>query len=215
MLTGKAPYDTNTDSNFDILNKIVNEPLSLSLLPDRFIPVVKKATEKLPEKRFQSCDEFLNGINKKTIEILPIKDSEKGNVERNISFVEYANFSKRLGAFLLDYIFVMSLFYLTFTLTMITFNRYSIITMLSVLIFPLYFALGESSRKMATWGKRIVGVKVLKSNGTKMSFGIALIRYFSKILSTLILLVGWVMPLWTKKKQALHDMIANTIVVKS
>jgi serine/threonine protein kinase len=68
MLAGKTPYDASTNSNFDILNKIVNGSLSLDAIPDRFIPVVKKATEKLPEKRFQSCEEFYKGLKESITE---------------------------------------------------------------------------------------------------------------------------------------------------
>jgi len=35
-----------------------------------------------------------------------------------------------------------------------------------------------------------------------------------KINGPVILSIGFLMPLWTKKKQALHDLMAGTIVVK-
>ena len=40
-------------------------------------------------------------------------------------------------------------------------------------------------------------------------------RYLGYSLSGLILLIGFFMPLWTEKKQALHDMLANTLVIKA
>jgi hypothetical protein len=58
----------------------VNEPLPLSLLTDRFVPVVKKATEKLPEKRFQSCEEFM-----KELSVNPVEEAVVSNEEENIS----------------------------------------------------------------------------------------------------------------------------------
>jgi len=59
MLTGKAPYDTNTNSNFDILNKIVNEPLPNLRDHSHLNSIIQKATTKEASKRIQSCEEFL------------------------------------------------------------------------------------------------------------------------------------------------------------
>jgi len=77
----------------------------------------------------------------------------------------------------------------------------------------LYFALQESSALQATLGKRAVGIKVVNAQGGRVSFGCATGRYFSKILSQLILNVGYMMAGWTERKQGLHDMIAGAFVV--
>ena len=59
MLSGKSPYDTNTNSNFDILSKIVNEQLpSLSKYPD-LSKIIQKATAKDPDERYLDCNTFL------------------------------------------------------------------------------------------------------------------------------------------------------------
>jgi uncharacterized RDD family membrane protein YckC len=79
----------------------------------------------------------------------------------------------------------------------------------------LYFALMESSSWQATLGKRAVGVKVINEQGSRVSFITATIRYIGKIVSGAILLIGYIMAAFTAKKQALHDMIATTYVVKS
>jgi uncharacterized RDD family membrane protein YckC len=50
-------------------------------------------------------------------------------------------------------------------------------------------------------------------NGARISFGNATGRYFGKILSGLILYVGYLMVAFTDKKQGLHDMMASTLVV--
>ena len=41
----------------------------------------------------------------------------------------------------------------------------------------------------------------------------ALGRYAAKILSAMILLLGFLMIAWTRRKQGLHDMLANTLVL--
>ncbi len=78
----------------------------------------------------------------------------------------------------------------------------------------LYYALMESSVKQATWGKMLIGIKVTDLEGNRISFGKATARHFSKIISGLILCIGYIMAGFTEKKQALHDIIAGTLVVK-
>jgi uncharacterized RDD family membrane protein YckC len=79
----------------------------------------------------------------------------------------------------------------------------------------LYFALMESSTKQATLGKILLGIKVTDMNGQRISFARASGRFFGKILSGLILSIGFMMAGFTEKKQALHDMLAGTLVVRS
>jgi uncharacterized RDD family membrane protein YckC len=78
----------------------------------------------------------------------------------------------------------------------------------------LYFSLMESSNLQATLGKKAVGVYVTDLNGQKISFGRALGRYFGKILSGLIIYIGFIMAGFTEKKQGLHDILAGTLVLK-
>lgn len=77
----------------------------------------------------------------------------------------------------------------------------------------LYFALMESSARQATLGKQVLGIVVTDLNGQKISFGRATGRYFGKIISGLILYIGFIMAGFTEKKQALHDVMASTLVV--
>lgn len=78
----------------------------------------------------------------------------------------------------------------------------------------LYFALMESSECQATLGKRICKLKVTDTEGQRLSFQRATGRYWAKWLSTLTCLVGYVMAAFTERKQALHDMIASTLVLR-
>jgi uncharacterized RDD family membrane protein YckC len=77
----------------------------------------------------------------------------------------------------------------------------------------LYFATMESSSYQATLGKLILGIRVTDLQGQRTSFARATLRYFAKIISALILMIGFLMAAWTERKQALHDMIAGTLVV--
>jgi uncharacterized RDD family membrane protein YckC len=77
-----------------------------------------------------------------------------------------------------------------------------------------YFVGMESGRQQATLGKRALGIIVTDLRGNRVSSMRALVRYLSKILSGLTLLIGYLMAGFTEKKQALHDMIAGTLVVE-
>jgi uncharacterized RDD family membrane protein YckC len=78
----------------------------------------------------------------------------------------------------------------------------------------LYWSLMESSKYQATLGKMAVGAKVTDLQGRRISFGRATGRYFGKIISGMILYIGYMMAGFTEKKQALHDMMADTLVIK-
>ncbi len=78
----------------------------------------------------------------------------------------------------------------------------------------LYYALMESSSKQATIGKMVMGIKVTDLEGNQISFARASGRHFGKIISSLILAIGYLMMLWTEKKQTLHDKMAGCLVVK-
>ncbi len=77
----------------------------------------------------------------------------------------------------------------------------------------LYYSLFESSKWQATVGKRALSLKVVDLDGNRISFLRATGRFFAKFLSRCIMMIGYLMIFWTKKKQALHDKIASTLVL--
>jgi uncharacterized RDD family membrane protein YckC len=86
---------------------------------------------------------------------------------------------------------------------------------LGVFVIWLYFTISESSSWQATPAKRLLGLKVTDENGHGIGFGKANGRYWSNILSALILGIGYVMVAFTQRKQGLHDKIAGTLVIKA
>jgi uncharacterized RDD family membrane protein YckC len=76
----------------------------------------------------------------------------------------------------------------------------------------LYEALMESSSYQATIGKMILGMKVTDLYGKRISFGRATGRHFAKILSGMMLCIGFIMVGLTERKQGLHDLLAGTLV---
>jgi uncharacterized RDD family membrane protein YckC len=76
----------------------------------------------------------------------------------------------------------------------------------------LYFACQESSPKQATIGKQALGLVVTDPEYQRISFGRATGRWIAKIISALILYIGFIMIGFTERKQGLHDMIVSTYV---
>jgi uncharacterized RDD family membrane protein YckC len=79
----------------------------------------------------------------------------------------------------------------------------------------LYSALQECSSQQATIGKRVLGIKVIDLAGQRISFGRATGRYFGKIISGMIMYIGFIMAGFTDRKQALHDMMAGCLLVRT
>lgn len=84
-----------------------------------------------------------------------------------------------------------------------------------MVMYWLYTALLESSTMQATLGKKMFGTKVTDLNGERISFARASGRYFGMFLSALILGIGFLLAAFTAKKQALHDMLAGCLVVRT
>lgn len=78
----------------------------------------------------------------------------------------------------------------------------------------LYHAKMQSSPRQATYGKQFMGLKVTGLSGERVSFAQATGRHFAKFLSTFALMIGFLVAAITRKKQALHDMVAGTLVVR-
>jgi uncharacterized RDD family membrane protein YckC len=77
----------------------------------------------------------------------------------------------------------------------------------------IYWAVMESSRYQASFGKMIFGMQVVDRDGKRLSLPTAIGRNLLKILSAIILFVGFMMAGWTRRKQALHDKIMSCFVV--
>jgi uncharacterized RDD family membrane protein YckC len=137
--------------------------------------------------------------------------------------MEYAGFWRRLVAYLIDYLIIgAGAFAVGFLIGIVAgvagadVNGGWLVAIYVITIagYYLYYAFMESSANQATVGKIALGLKVTDEEGNRISFGRALGRTVAKILSALILFMGFVMAGFTDRKQALHDKIAHTLVVK-
>lgn len=79
----------------------------------------------------------------------------------------------------------------------------------------IYYAALESSKYQATIGKMALDIRVIDTDGHRLSSQKAIVRYLGKIISAVILMIGYIMAAFDSKKQALHDKIATTYVIKN
>lgn len=134
---------------------------------------------------------------------------------------EYAGFWRRFVALVIDIIILVivnAIISAIISAILMAVLRDSATSIEGIIIFVLdwiYFAYQESSAAQATIGKRAMGIKVTDLQGNRISFLRATGRYFAKIVSGIIIFIGYVMAAFTAKKQALHDMLAGTLVVKA
>jgi uncharacterized RDD family membrane protein YckC len=90
-----------------------------------------------------------------------------------------------------------------------------VLAILTIAASWLYEALMESSSYQATLGKMAFGMKVTDLYGNRISFARATGRHFAKIVSAMILCIGFIMVGFTERKQGLHDLLAGTLVRKN
>lgn len=92
-------------------------------------------------------------------------------------------------------------------------RTYGVWFAMSLLLAWLYFAKQESSRAQATIGKRFMGLMVFTVSEERLTFQQASGRFWSKSLSFATLLIGFISAFWNTDHRALHDQIAETVVV--
>ena len=126
----------------------------------------------------------------------------------------YAGFWKRFAAILIDGLItstVTSPLYVAFAKSPSA--RATFVSTFGTVVSWLYSSFMESSPWQATLGKRAMAIQVTDLAGNRINFARATGRYFAKILSALTFGIGFLMAAFTKRKQALHDMVAGTLVV--
>jgi uncharacterized RDD family membrane protein YckC len=142
--------------------------------------------------------------------------------------VQYAGFWRRFAAALIDGLITAPFsFLIQFVLGASLFSgrlftdhdaphwmiRYIMANALVITLGWLYSALMESSRYQATLGKMALGIMVTDTGGRRVSFARATGRHLGKYVSSLILGIGHIMIAFTEKKQGLHDIMADCLVV--
>ncbi|RPI14511.1 MAG: RDD family protein [Ignavibacteriae bacterium] len=136
--------------------------------------------------------------------------------------IELASIFNRFIAINIDFIIIAIAYFLLYYIIdiLIPVSESLLIALLrfiGVIVIPwFYFAFQETTGNYATIGQKIMGIKVTDEYYRNISFGRSTARFFLKMYLSAMLLssIGFVIAFFTKKKQALHDLIVKTIVIK-
>lgn len=85
---------------------------------------------------------------------------------------------------------------------------------IGILIAIGYFVYLEGGPRGQTLGKRALGIRVIDfDGGGQIGYGRAFIRYIGRIVSGIVIYIGFLWMLWDREKQCWHDKFANDVVV--
>lgn len=116
----------------------------------------------------------------------------------------YASFSRRLGAVLIDGLILI---------IPAAIMGHVVPVAGGLAAWFLYAPFLESSVLRATIGKKLMGIQVVDLHGGRISFRAAMLRALGKMISSALMCIPHLTALFTDKKQAVHDMVAETTVV--
>lgn len=131
-----------------------------------------------------------------------------------------AGFWLRVAALLIDFVlllavaFVVAMVAITLAPSATWFETGLNAGRITAVIAWAYFALMESSPARGTVGKLAFGLYVSDAHGDPITFWRASARYWLKYVSQYLLGLGYVLAAFTPRKQALHDLLAGTLVLR-
>ena len=127
--------------------------------------------------------------------------------------MNYGDLGKRLVAYLIDSV-ILAVIYSIIWVVIYWYFYLGIAALIISPFIPLaYFTIMEGSGWHATLGKRAMGLYVADEHGNGITYSKAILRSLGKILSSMILGIGYIIGLFSEEKQCLHDMIAKTYVL--
>lgn len=147
--------------------------------------------------------------------------------------IVYAGFMRRFAAVCLDQVilgFMLATMGFVLIFPALLLGFFSMVSMVTITLFTvglwlggftllfgshwLYHAGFEASTLQATPGKLALGLRVCDKQFQRISLQRSTIRYFSSFLSGLLLHLGYLIALFTERKQTLHDLISETYVLR-
>ena len=138
-----------------------------------------------------------------------------GIPKRNVNALkrfDYAGFWPRFSAFSWDYLILYIPAYMIQIASIILTGAVYILFLVPLVL--LVIIVYMDGIKGGTPGKLILGLRIVNEQGNFIGMPKAILRYTGKIISVLILGIGYLMIIWDKRKQGLHDKIARTFVTK-
>ena len=181
------------------------------------------------QEELKNIGEELNQIEEEPVQSEPISPSEQTYESYDLSTVQKGGFWKRLGAFIIDNII---LYILAFILTMVGVialglgssglealeeeGLYSLMIPLYIfnaIITIVYYTYFHGSTGQ-TPGKMVCKLKVVRVSGEPLGYSKAFLRWVGYIVSSFVFCLGFLWVAWDKNKQAWHDKIAGTYVIR-
>jgi uncharacterized RDD family membrane protein YckC len=83
----------------------------------------------------------------------------------------------------------------------------------ALLVWFFWVPILEASELKGTLGKFLVGIQVVDAMGRRLSLPSAVLRNIMKFVSSVLLFIGFFFALFSRRKQTLHDLVAETFVV--
>lgn len=78
-----------------------------------------------------------------------------------------------------------------------------------------YVAVLVSSPARATLGMQVMGLELTDLRGARIGFGRAMVRWFAQVLDLVTLGIGYLIMLFTPRRQTLHDLVTGTVMVRA
>ena len=126
---------------------------------------------------------------------------------RRAGEVFYAGFWRRFFAYLVDGVILNIIGWIIYFVPLYW-------TDWLALVISIIYVIGFWTWRGQTPGKMFLGVKIVKTDGSPIGIGRAILRYVGYFVSAIIIFIGYLMIAWDSKKQGLHDKIAGTCVVE-
>lgn len=130
----------------------------------------------------------------------------------------YAGFWRRVLAYIIDASLLVGIeVVLASSISILEPNDFEAlanVAPVSAALWWAYFAILESSPAQGTLGKIALELQVTDLHGDPISFRRAFFRHAAKFLSSLLIGLGWLLAAITPRKQALHDLVAGTLVLR-
>jgi uncharacterized RDD family membrane protein YckC len=136
---------------------------------------------------------------------------------------EYAHIGVRFTAMLIDTAIVMVMGFAFIVLKQVfggshnpMRDAFSGVTVLGLFaLATTYYVRCESGKYKSTWGKRWMGLEVSMADSDEAVGRIrAFFRYLLRQVSANLLMLGYVMAFFTERKQALHDKVTDSVVMR-
>jgi uncharacterized RDD family membrane protein YckC len=118
---------------------------------------------------------------------------------------QYADWGTRFGAYLIDSLTLLPFSFLA--------TRLGAIGSFVSFLLPLWYATQVGGAGSSP-GMRVLGIKcVNQTTGQPIGSGMGIVRYLAHFVDGIICGIGFLFPLWDKKRQTLADKLVSTVVI--